>query len=40
MSDAGYFVCRVVGTATREGKRWVYFDAGMFGGIIKKPPKA
>ena len=35
VSDAGYFVCRVVGTATREGKRWVYFDAGMFGGIIK-----
>jgi ornithine decarboxylase len=35
VSDAGYFVCRVVGTATREGKRWVYFDAGMFGGIIE-----
>lgn len=35
VSDAGYFVCRVVGTATRQGKRWVYFDAGMFGGIIE-----
>ena len=35
VSDAGYFVCRVVGTATRQGQRWVYFDAGMFGGIIE-----
>jgi len=35
VSDAGYFVCRVVGTATRAGKRWVYLDAGMFGGIIE-----
>jgi ornithine decarboxylase len=35
VSDAGYFVCRVVGTATRSGKRWMYLDAGLFGGIIE-----
>ena len=35
VSDAGWFVCRVVGTATRGGQRWVYLDAGMFGGIIE-----
>lgn len=35
VSDAGWFVCRVAGTATRSGKRWVYLDAGMFGGIIE-----
>jgi len=35
VSDAGWFVCRVVGTATRGDKRWVYLDAGMFGGIIE-----
>ncbi len=35
VSDAGYFVCRVVGTATRAGKRWLYLDAGLFGGIIE-----
>jgi len=35
VSDAAYFVCRVVGTATRNGKRWMYWDAGMFGGIIE-----
>ena len=35
VSDAAYFVCRVVGTATRNGKRWMYWDAGMFGGVIE-----
>lgn len=35
VSDAAYFVCRVVGTATRAGKRWMYWDAGVFGGIIE-----
>ncbi|MDN5752882.1 MAG: type III PLP-dependent enzyme [Nitrosospira sp.] len=35
VSDAAYFVCRVVGTATRSGKRWMYWDAGMFGGVIE-----
>src|SRR5690606_40022846 len=35
VSDSAYFVCRVAGTATRNGKRWMYWDAGMFGGIIE-----
>jgi ornithine decarboxylase len=35
VSDAGYFICRIVGTATRAGKRWMYLDAGLFGGIIE-----
>lgn len=35
VSDAAYFVCRVVGTATRNGKRWMYWDAGVFGGVIE-----
>jgi ornithine decarboxylase len=35
VSDAGYFVCRVVGTSRRGGKRWMYWDAGMFGGLIE-----
>jgi len=35
VSDAAWFVCRVVGTTTRGGKRWAYLDAGMFGGIIE-----
>ncbi|MCP5273517.1 MAG: type III PLP-dependent enzyme [Burkholderiales bacterium] len=35
VSDSAYFVCQVVGTATRNGKRWMYWDAGMFGGMIE-----
>jgi len=35
VSDAGWFVCRVLGTAARGGKRWMYWDAGLFGGIIE-----
>ncbi|MBP9870321.1 MAG: type III PLP-dependent enzyme, partial [Nitrosomonas sp.] len=35
VSDSAYFVCRVVGNATRNGKRWMYWDAGMFGGVIE-----
>src|SRR4051795_6326105 len=35
VSDAGYFVCRVLGTATRTGKRWMHWDAGLFGGVIE-----
>tara|TARA_B100000686_G_C16805022_1_gene989308 strand:+ start:10217 stop:11392 length:1176 start_codon:yes stop_codon:yes gene_type:complete len=35
VSDSAYFVCRVVGTATRSGKKWMYWDAGIFGGIIE-----
>ncbi|HBV22123.1 MAG TPA: type III PLP-dependent enzyme, partial [Nitrosomonas sp.] len=27
VSDSAYFVCQVVGTATRNGKRWMYWDA-------------
>ena len=35
VSDAAYFVCRVLGTATRAGKRWMHWDAGLFGGVIE-----
>src|SRR6476659_3992210 len=35
VSDAGYFVCRVLAPAPRAGKRWMHWDAGMFGGIIE-----
>ncbi len=35
VSDAGYFVCRVLGTAARGSKRWLHLDAGLFGGIIE-----
>src|SRR5437763_12629078 len=30
VSDAGYFMCRVLGTAPRAGKRWMSWDAGLF----------
>jgi len=35
VSDAGYFVCRVLGTTMRAGKRWMHWDAGVFGGVIE-----
>jgi ornithine decarboxylase len=35
VSDAGYFVCRVLGTAIRAGKHWMHWDAGLFGGVIE-----
>ena len=35
VSDAGYFVCRVVGTSRRGDERWLYLDAGMFGGLLE-----
>ncbi len=35
VSDAGYFVCRVLGTAVRAGRRWMHWDAGLFGGVIE-----
>jgi ornithine decarboxylase len=35
VSDAAYFVCRVIGSATRGGKRWMHWDAGLFGGVIE-----
>jgi len=35
VSDSACFVCQVVGTATRNDKRWMYWDAGMFSGMIE-----
>ncbi len=35
VSEAGYFVCRVLGTTTRGGKRWMHWDAGLFGGMLE-----
>ena len=33
VADTGWFVCQVIGTATREGKRWLYLDAGVHSGL-------
>lgn len=35
VSDAAHLVSRVVGTAMRQGKRWVYLDAGVFQGLME-----
>lgn len=35
VSDAGYFVCRVIGAAWRGDQRWIYLDCGMFGGLME-----
>jgi ornithine decarboxylase len=35
VADAGHFVCRVVGTASRGEQRWLYLDAGFYGGLIE-----
>ena len=35
VSDAGWFVCRVNSITKRNGKRWAYWDAGVFGGVIE-----
>ncbi len=35
VSDSACFVCQVVGTAIRNGNRWMYWDAGMFGGMTE-----
>ena len=35
VSDAAYLVCQVLCTATRAGKRWMHWDAGLFGGMIE-----
>mgnify|MGYP005809813435 CR=1 FL=1 len=35
VAEAGTLACRVVGTARRRGKRWVYLDAGVFGGLVE-----
>jgi len=35
VADAGYFVSQVVGKTIREGKPWLYIDAGFYGGLIE-----
>jgi ornithine decarboxylase len=35
VSDAAWLVSRVIGTATRRGKRWVYLDTGVFHGLME-----
>ncbi len=35
VSDAAWLVSRVIGTASRRGKRWVYLDAGVFHGLME-----
>ena len=35
VSDSAYLVCKVIGTATHAGKRWMYWDSGVFGGLIE-----
>jgi ornithine decarboxylase len=35
VSEAACLVCRVTGTATRHGARWVYLDAGIYHGFME-----
>jgi ornithine decarboxylase len=35
VAEAGMMVCHVVGTATRAGKRCIYLDIGVFGGLME-----
>jgi ornithine decarboxylase len=35
VAESGVMVCHVTGTATRAGKRWVYLDIGVFGGLME-----
>lgn len=35
VADAGCFVCRIIGTTVRKGRRWMHWDAGLHGGIIE-----
>jgi ornithine decarboxylase len=35
VSDSACFVCRVIGTTRRGDERWMYLDAGMFGGLLE-----
>lgn len=35
VSDSAWFVVQVIGTAMRGGKRWMYWDAGVFGGVFE-----
>jgi len=35
VADAGCFVVHVIGTAVRNGQRWMHWDAGVFGGLFE-----
>jgi len=35
VGDTGWFVCQVIGTATRKGQRWLFLDAGLYGGLYE-----
>lgn len=35
VSDAGCFVCRVIGREVRNGKHWMYWDSGLFSGMAE-----
>ncbi|WP_019529155.1 type III PLP-dependent enzyme [Dasania marina] len=35
VADSGHFICRVAGTATRGGQRWLYLDTGFYGGLME-----
>jgi ornithine decarboxylase len=35
VSEAACLVCRVIGTATRHGLRWVYLDGGVYHGFME-----
>jgi ornithine decarboxylase len=35
VSDSACFVCRVIGASRRGDERWLYLDAGMFGGLLE-----
>ena len=35
VSDSACFVCRVIGSTRRGDDRWLYLDAGMFGGFLE-----
>jgi ornithine decarboxylase len=35
VADAGCFVTHVIGTANRSGRRWLYLDSGVFGGLVE-----
>jgi ornithine decarboxylase len=35
VSDSACFVCRVIGMTRRSDERWLYLDAGMFGGLLE-----
>lgn len=35
VADAGCLVTHVIGTAVRNGRRWMHLDAGIFGGLFE-----